>query len=274
MKNFTLVFFTLLIFNWHDGQNVVWSDNFDDEDINDWTLIDSDGDTNNWGDLFQITDGGGTPVTPISLISRSWQGDALFPDNWAVSPAIDLSGASGTITVDWITQVAAQPWDEEKYSVYVGTSSDITVLENSQVALTQILGDAGNTGTPTAQSLDISSLAGESTVYIAFRHWDCTDEDFLSVDDLAVNAQTLSIDEFALNSFNYFFNNTKNELVLNSSDKNFTNLKVYSILGQSVTNRVLNNSTETIDLSELNDGVYLAKINIDSDSKTIKFIKY
>ncbi|WP_452225384.1 T9SS type A sorting domain-containing protein [Lacinutrix chionoecetis] len=164
-----------------------FSDDFNDEDISDWTLTDSDGDGNNWGDIFAVGDGAGGFVTPVSLISRSWQNNVpLTPDNWVVSPAIDLSSASGVINLSYITQVAAQSWDEEKYSVHVGTTNDISVLVNSATSLTEVLGDAGNTGTPTPHIIDISALAGQPQVYVAFRHWDCTDEDFLSIDDVAV----------------------------------------------------------------------------------------
>ena len=170
-----------------------FSDNFDDEDISDWTLTDSDGDGNNWGDIFAINNTAGTPVTPVSLISRSWQTNPLTPDNWAVSPVIDLSSASGTITLNWITQVAAASFDLEKYSIHVGTVNDISVLINSTTSLTETLGDVGNTGAPTPHTLDLSAMAGQAQVYIAFRHWDTTDQDFISIDDVTVTS-TVGID--------------------------------------------------------------------------------
>lgn len=273
MKKITLLLIAVLVYSLGYSQTVVWSDNFDDEDISDWTLTDSDGDTNNWGDQFTVNDSGGSPVTPVSLISRSWLTVPLTPDNWAVSPAINLTGASGTITVDWVTQVAAASWDEEKYSVHVGTSNDITVLVNSTTSLTETLGDAGNTGTPTPKSLDISSLAGEPVVYIAIRHWDCTDQDFISIDDLTVQAGTLSVDDFERNSFTYSYNRDLKILDLNSSNSTLSSVEIISILGQSVISRSLENATESIDVSSLNNGVYLAKVNINGNFKTIKFVK-
>ncbi len=274
MKKITLLFITFLVCGLSNSQSVVWSDNFDDEDISDWTLTDSDGDTNNWGDTFTVGPTGGPPVTPVSLISRSWSGAALIPDNWVVSPAINLTGASGTITVEWVTQVAAQSWDEEKYSIHVGTSDDITILINSATSMTETLGDAGNTGTPAPKSLDISSLAGEAIVYIAFRHWDCTDQDFISIDDLVVNAATLlSINEFDTNSFSHSYSKDLKTLKLESSNMAMTGVEIYSILGQNVISKSLSNTTESIDISSLNDGVYLAKVNIDGNFKTIKFVK-
>ncbi len=167
-----------------------FNDDFDDQDYTDWTFTDSDNDGNNWGNPTVITNTNtGEAITPLySLISRSWSGSALTPDNWAVSPAIDLSSATGTVTLSWITQVAAFAWDEEKYSVHVGTTNDIATLVNAPTSLTETLGDAGNTGAPTPHTLDISALAGEAQVYVALRHWDVTDQDFISVDDLKVTA--------------------------------------------------------------------------------------
>ncbi|WP_179354253.1 T9SS type A sorting domain-containing protein [Winogradskyella vidalii] len=273
MKKITLLLFILSISLNTYAQDVVWSDNFDDEDISDWTLIDADGDTFNWGDLFQVTDALGAPVSPVSLISRSWQTIALTPDNWAISPAIDLSGASGTITVEWITQVAAASWDLEKYSIHVGTSSDTATLVNATTSMTETLGQADDLGTPTNQSLDISSLAGEAEVYIALRHWDTTDQDWISIDDLTVTASTLSVNEFDSNSFSYYYDNNLNTLKLESNTNALSSINIHSVLGQNVMSKSLSNTSELINLPALSDGVYLAEVEINGQSKTIKFIK-
>ena len=273
MKKITFLLFTFLTVTLGYSQTTVWSDNFDDEDVSDWTLTDSDGDGNNWGDIFRIGNGAGGYVTPFSLISRSWQGVPLTPDNWAVSPAIDLSSASGVITLNWITQVAAASWDDEKYSVHVGTSNDISVLVNSATSMTQILGDAGNTGTPTAQTFDISAMAGEAVVYVAFRHWGVTDRDFISIDDVVLSAETLSVDEFASNNFKHFYNSNSDVLTLQSAQSPLSNVEIYNVIGQQVMNKSLSQSTETLNLSELQDGVYLAKVMIEGQVKTVKFLK-
>ncbi|WP_282069205.1 M43 family zinc metalloprotease [Olleya namhaensis] len=159
-----------------------YSDNFDDEDISDWTITDADNDGNNFGDQFTINS-----VSNPSLISRSWINNvALTPDNWAVTPAIDLSQATGQITASWTTQVAAEDWDEEKYSIYVGNTNNISTLVTSTTSFTETLGDAGNTGSVISHTLDISAFAGQSNVHIAFRHWDTIDKDFLSIDNLTI----------------------------------------------------------------------------------------
>ncbi|MBA5629469.1 T9SS-dependent choice-of-anchor J family protein [Moheibacter lacus] len=169
-----------------NAQTVIWSDNFDDEDISDWTIYDEDGDGNTWGDMFQVTDGTtGEPVSPVSLISRSWQGGALTPDNWVVSPAIDLTGSTGTIALNWKVQAAAASWDLENYSIYVATESDLVSLEASDVSFSETYDDPDGNGTQYERTLDVSSFAGQ-TIYIAVRHHDCEDQDWLSIDDLEV----------------------------------------------------------------------------------------
>lgn len=160
-----------------------FSDDFEDEDISDWTTTDADGDGNSFGDQFTV----GVVLSP-SLMSRSWIQVPLTPDNWAVTPAIDLSAASGTVTMSWTTQVAAASWDEEKYSIHVGNTNNIATLVNSATSMTEILGDVGNTGAIISHTFDISAFAGQSNVYIAFRHWDCTDQDFLAIDNVAVTS--------------------------------------------------------------------------------------
>lgn len=280
MKKITLLFLFafVLSFGAKAQQNTIWSDDFNDEDISDWTLVDADGDTNNWGEIFQVTDGGTppAPVTPISLISRSWQGSALTPDNWATTSAIDLTTAGGVVTLEYITQVPAAAWDQEYYSVYVSTTNDINLIptDPNTVELSETLGDAGDTGAPTPKSVDISALSGEPVVYVTFRHHNVTDMDFISIDDAVINATVLlSVNEFDLEKMSHFYNKNTKELSLDSANVAFSSIEVYNILGQQVVNKKLSNKTESISMSSLTDGVYLVKVFIGNTSKTIKVLK-
>lgn len=267
MKKITLFIFCLFSFAAF-SQVEIWSDDFNDEDISDWTTIDSDGDGLNWGDISAVGDGMGGFVTPISLISRSWQGSALTPDNWVISPAIDLSTTTSPVTLSWITQVAAASWDEEKYSVHVGTSNDIAVLVNAPNSLTETLGDAGDTGTPTPHTLDISSLAGEATVYVAFRHWDCTDQDFLSIDDVTIEAELLSVDEFGLRNFCNV--SCKDKIVTISQLQGDADYKIISLTGKTVIEGSTRLESQNIDASHLASGVYIIEV---SDPLSDKFVR-
>jgi hypothetical protein len=83
----------------------------------------------------------------------------------------------------------------------------------------------------------------------------------------------LSVDDFESNTFTHNYSKVSKTLQLESSNMVMTNIEIYSILGQSVISKPLNNTSESIDVSSLNDGVYLAKVFVEGGSKTIKFVK-
>lgn len=271
MNKITLLLM-IFAFTFSYAQESVYFDDFTDDTYPGWVFYDVDGDGNNWGDLNQIEDGDGNAVTPPSLISRSWQGSPLTPDNWAVSPAIDLSTASGTITIDYITQVAAQTWDEETYSVYVSTSSDLAVLQNETPVFSTTLGDGAGTNPEETHSHDISGFAGEDEVYIAFRHYNTTDMDFIAIHEVEVLSETLSNNQFvAENNFVQFVKD--NTLNLQASTL-LNNVEIFNLAGKRVIQNNLNAQNDVqVDISSLNTGIYIAKLASENGVHTFKFAK-
>lgn len=249
------------------SQTVVFSDDFNDEDISDWTLVDSDGDGNNWFAV-QVTNNG-TPVGTPVLRSASWISTGpLTPDNWAITPAIDLTSyAVGSATLNWLVDAPDADWDAENYTVYVATSNSINDLINSTVTFSENTLDGVNT--LTARTLDLSSLVG-NVVYVAFRHFNVTDQFVIHVDDVEVTAQAAaSVSDNQIANFKYFVKD--NTLNLNAST-NFSAITVYDITGKKVLNQNLNNSNERIFLN-INEGIYIAKVTTeDNKFKTFKFI--
>ena len=273
MKKITLFLFTLLLFNLNSAQTVVWSDNFDDLDISDWTLSDEDGDGFDWSAV-QIQDNMMNPVGTPLLRSASWNGAVgpLNPNNLAISPVIDLTNASGTITLDWQIMAIDASYDLENYTVYVATSNVIGDLQMSTTSFNEPSLDGVNTLTD--RSLDISSFAGQSTVYVAFRHHNVSDQFTLEVDNVSVSAATiLSTEESELNNFNYLYNTKDNLLTLESADTPFDVIQVYNILGKEVINEKLSKTDEIINMNALADGVYVIRVTIRNQSRTIKIIK-
>lgn len=259
-----------------NAQTVVWSDNFDDEDISDWTTIDADGDGFNWGDLFTVNDEDNVPVTPVSLISRSWQGDPLTPNNWVISPMINLSSyvsGSSTITLTWKVQAAAQTWSLERYTVYAATTNTTAGFLASPIKFTEIY-PGGITGASLTKTLNLSSFAGQN-IYIAFRHHDCTDQDFLSIDDVTVTATSLSTSDFFASNF-AVYPNPSNGLVNLASKNNMAinAIQITDLNGRVVRNINTNGVSETqINISDLTTGLYFLNVQTDSGSGTTKIVK-
>jgi len=86
-------------------------------------------------------------------------------------------------------------------------------------------------------------------------------------------SETLGIDEFSQNTFIHNYNKTNKSLSLESSNLAMTGLEIYSLLGQKVITKSLSSDNESVDVSSLTDGVYLAKVSIGDNFKTIKFVK-
>ena len=163
----------------YDADNMLWD--FEDAQADDnalpggWTSIDADGDGYMWYHL--NTDGEWNCHSGSGhLTSASYQSTALTPDNWLVSPQTKLFGQLSL----WIN--AQDPeWPNEVFAVYVSTgdptdvSSFVLISDEEMVA----------TGEPTEYTFDLSQFDGQMG-YVAVRHFNCTDNFRLNVDDVAV----------------------------------------------------------------------------------------
>ncbi|MBQ6116938.1 MAG: S8 family serine peptidase [Oscillospiraceae bacterium] len=165
---------------------------FEDEaEVRSWTFLDEDGDGYNWmwnldtTGNFNVYEGDGI------IISASYDNDtyaALHPDNWAISPAIDLSEVESP-AVSLYARGQDANYAAENFAIYAGTSAD-------PASMTKVGGDFTATGEYKQYIGDLSAFAGKSEVYVAIRHYDVTDMFYLNVDAVEIiDAQlTLKVD--------------------------------------------------------------------------------
>lgn len=185
MKKITLLLFILTAYL-STAQTIYFEDDFNDKDISDWTVVDADGDFNAWY-IFGITDGSGY------VYSNSWYNVALTPDNFLISPPIDLSSASSSVYLNWVAGGLDYNFAAESYTVYAGTSPDVTAMTANAISFSENIGDdPEGTGKFAHRTLDISSLAGESTIYVAFRHHNSTGQNYLSIDNVSISSESES----------------------------------------------------------------------------------
>ena len=267
----TLLFLLLIVFAFGTkAQTVVFSDNFDDQDISDWRLVDQDGDGNNWS-VIQMQDSTGNPIGTPLLRSFSWLNNALHPDNWAISPAIDLSAYAGqTVTLNWEVQAADPDWDLENYTVYVGNSDDTTVLQSSTTTFSETTLDGVNTLTP--RSLDISAFAGQANVRFAFRHYNVSDQFSIEVDNVSVVVGTAGVNNELLNSIKVYPTQVVNTLNINS-ENTIKNVQIFDLTGKTIKNINADNNILEIDLSDLSSGYFFVKITTEVGSISKKILK-
>ena len=137
-----------------------------------WTIIDSDGDGNNWygADNEYNYAHNGTHM----VVSASYSGSALTPDNWLITPQLELKG---TMSV-WLRN--QDPGYPETFAIYLSTNStNVSDFTTTLVAETNALGEY------TEYTADLSSYNGQQG-YIAIRHFNCTDKFRLVLDDFGI----------------------------------------------------------------------------------------
>ena len=147
--------------------------------LNEWTLVDTDGDGNNWRQ-FDPTTFSNSSYTAYDgqyvAMSRSWQNSTvLTPDQWMISPQIEDLG--GTLKYYIMDDGSYQ----EKYRIYVSTSG--TDISSFQPVTEDMYSPASTSWTEV--TIDLSQYAGKAG-YIGFRHYDCSDEDFMLIDALGL----------------------------------------------------------------------------------------
>ncbi|MEE3382697.1 MAG: cell wall-binding repeat-containing protein [Anaerovoracaceae bacterium] len=150
-----------------------------------WIAIDADGDGNNWmyaydfADVFYSIDGeDGQCMTSASYINDV---GALTPDNWLVSPKITVPAST---QLQFYVGGQDRKWAKEHYGVFISTTSQtdtstFTMLKEG----TCTLGGSGFNGV----AVDLSEYAGQE-VYLAIRHFKCTDMYFLNLDGMSLAA--------------------------------------------------------------------------------------
>ena len=99
-----------------------------------------------------------------------------------VAGPFDLTSATA-VELKWKVYAQDQSWPGDYYSVYAATSNNISTLGASSTNFSEA---TVASGTYDDKSLDLSSFAGQSGVYIAFRHHNCTDFFRVNIDDVMV----------------------------------------------------------------------------------------
>jgi hypothetical protein len=186
------------------GNGDTFSYDFDNGMPSDWTTLDADGDGLTW--VSSMTPGiyhnSGVDLTGTGhnssahyVISGSYAnqtGQVLYPDNYLVSPRVNI--AAGSTFSFWACAQDAN-YAAEHYGVSVSDNgTDWTLVQE----WTMTAKDGGNTmsagrdGNNRAQgnwyqkTVDLSAYAGQK--YIAIRHFNCYDQFILNVDDVELTA--------------------------------------------------------------------------------------
>ena len=213
MKKVSLLLIPLFVlFMGAKAQNYLLQEGFENDSIPGWTLIDNDGDGNNWYILNNSqSSSGGFNVHSGSghITSASWSSGVLYPDNWLITPAVNLT--SDAMLTFWVAG-QDQAWSAEHFSVYLSTTGT-TVADFTNT----LLYDQVATSVMTEYTVNLSQWTGQ-TVYIAFRHHNISDMFRINLDDVEITTApttpTLSVTPTSM-AFSAFVNemDTKTAMV-------------------------------------------------------------
>jgi hypothetical protein len=89
-------------------------------------------------------------------------------------------------------------------------------------------------------------------------------------DILAGDQGTLGLGDANFNDFNYALD-SRNNLILTSNTA-MERLTLVNVLGQQVMDRALSSNSESVDLNNLNSGLYIARVSIEGTAKTFKIV--
>lgn len=240
-----------------------YTQNFESTDGYDcWTLIDADGDGFNWMPGFAFSQPQGHYNSSGVLTSASYDNSfgALTPDNWIFTPALQIPD-NANFELAWYAAAQDPDYADEYYSVYISTEPTTTMAESTTPVFEGMV-----TADWARQTVDLSAYNGQ-TVYVGFRHHNCSDMFFLKIDDLYVGTAQVGIDDVVENNISVYPNPTSG--LLHVDGEGIVSVEILDVNGRTV----MNTNGGTIDLSTLDNGVYMVRTTTDNGVSLKKIVK-
>ena len=136
------------------------------DDVDAWLFVDNDGDGKNWTWAQMETyrpayEGSGC------MYSASYEGNALHPDNWAISPGMTVAGADSYVSL-YMGPRNGNSYYAEHVAVYIADGVEL----NSYEPVAEFTFTSGGYK---YYEYSLADYVGE-TVYLAIRHYNCTDQ--------------------------------------------------------------------------------------------------
>ena len=220
--------------------------------------------TDAWG-IVEWTGENGNAVASTT----SWFSTPAAADRWLVTPAIVLpANANASLTF----KIRSHDTDiqyQDGYTLKISTATPSKVdLATDLLVVPNAVNDMIANINPT--TVDLSAYNGQ-TIYLAWVN-NYFDGNLLSVDDISVEA-SLSINDLSVDEISIYPNPANNHFKVDlSSLADFSNVQV-SLM--DISGRLLKNYNvqETYDISNIDAGTYIVKINDGANSIIQKLIK-
>ncbi|HPE19613.1 MAG TPA: choice-of-anchor J domain-containing protein, partial [Tenuifilaceae bacterium] len=230
-----------------------------------WSAVDNDGDTYNWFWNFKDSDENG------SMLSESYHSetqDELTPDNWLITPAIDLSTeeVGVKLTFKVAPTASSTSYVEEHYSVLISTTN--TNSESFESLYSETLPSTSTGWVYVQKEIDLTEYKG-NVVYIAFRHHDVTNMNQISLDDINVFATGIGVETEALANLVAYPNPFSDYITVKSETK-VSRVIVTNLIGQTIMNLRMDGTEGMISTSNLPRGIYLITFEGENGDRVVR----
>ena len=184
---------------------------FEDHTMQGWTSVDADGDGYGWRVGSEVMTGvNGHNSSADFVFSQSYDNSygVLYPDNYLVSPQVQLGGIVRFYACAQDANYAAEHFGVAVSTTNTNPSSFTTVQEWTMSA--KSVGEGGkpvrnsrsgrDQGNWYEYTVDLSAYSGNG--YVAIRHFNCSDMFYLDVDDITIGepgkgiAETRSLNHY------------------------------------------------------------------------------
>ncbi len=224
-----------------------------------WTMIDADGDGYNWRVNTWTNDTSG--VIEVYAVSDSWLGGgvgALHPENYLISPQIDLTGlADYSVSVRYTVQAADDPYYAETYKLALSTTGN-QVADFTRILFMETL-TINEYYVWKGRTIDLTPFVGQK-IYLTWCHFDCTDQYKLLLDSIQVSKSPIPgmIEHPALNVMVYP-NPASSKLVVTGDYKD-ARMVLCSADGRIVYSAENQSQQASINVSSFDRGIYILRI--------------
>lgn len=193
-----------IVLNWELPQisqdDDSFTESFEDGIPSDWEIIDADGDNHWWylasvfmpAPQFTFFPHSGEDMISSESFSNMIGVGALHPDNYIVTHKVHVTENS-TFSFWACAQDANYPF--EHFGVAVSTASQTNPNDFTMLNEWTLSAKDSRNGTWYQYITDLSAFAGQE-VYIAIRHFNCTDQFYLNVDDLEFDSGSRATEIF------------------------------------------------------------------------------
>lgn len=205
--------------------------------------------------------------------------------NWLITPVIEVGD---DFELKFYTRAADQSFpDRLEFRLSTeGAGSTLPSNESDVGDFTELLltinPDLNSGVYPeewTEFTVTVSGVGVPTDSRIAFRYHvtnsgpNGSNGNYIGIDAFEVVSPLVSIEDNTITGFNYYYSSQTQSLNI-SATETFQSIAIFNVLGQEVVAKNLSSNSETINMSSMSKGIYIAHVTtVNGDTATFKVVK-